>query len=136
MYYVIMLSLIVAILFGLGITFFAFQNSILVPVNLTGTILFTVPLYLVMVISVLAGIIMAWIISLADSLSHFIQIQGKESVINNDKKIIQQLKEENQNLEKENVRLLAGTENQDVGTQASEDKKPRLMKHFFRPHFS
>ena len=114
-----MLSLIVTILFGLGITFFAFQNSILVPVNPLGTQLFTVPLYLVVIISVLAGIVMAWIISLSNGLSHFIQIKGKENVIHQDKKEIKELQEQIHNLEKEQAKLLVENKSNGVNNKTS-----------------
>lgn len=119
-----MLSLIVTIIFGLGITFFAFQNSILVPVNPLGTQTFNMPLYLVSVISLLAGILMAWIISMMDGLSHFIQIHGKDNVIQNDKKAINQLQEKVHNLEIENSKLLA--ENKKVSPEASSNVRSRL----------
>ena len=117
-----MLSLIVTILFGLGITFFAFQNSILVPVNPLGTQIFNIPLYLVAIISLLAGIIMAWIISMMDGLSHFMQIRGKENVIHNDKKEIKQLKEQIHDLEIKQEKLLVEKNSNGV------DNKPSFTK--------
>ena len=114
-----MLSLIVTILFGLGITFFAFQNSILVPVNPLGTQVFSMPLYLVAVISLLAGVVMAWVISLSSGLSHFIQIKGKENVIHNDKKEIKQLNEKIHDLEIEQEKLLAENTSSGVNNKTS-----------------
>jgi uncharacterized integral membrane protein len=133
----IMLSLVVAILFGLSITFFAFQNSILVPVtlgsfNITGT-----PLYLVVIASLLVGILMAWFISAIEGMSHFMSGRKKDNVIVHDKKEIDTLRGRVQNLEEENSKLrgdkrglVMETRNERDHNQRT-DYKPSIMERLF-----
>lgn len=100
-----MLSLIVAILFGLSITYFAFQNSLGVTINLAGYQFTGVPLYIVVISAVLAGIVMAWFISALEGMSSFMSLRRKDSIINDDKKKIKNLEEKTRGLEAENARL-------------------------------
>lgn len=100
-----MLSLIVAILFGLSITYFAFQNAVGVPVTFIGYQLLDIPLYLVVVISVLSGIVMAWFISTIEGLSNHMTLRKKDHIINNDRKEMESLQKKVQDLEVENTKL-------------------------------
>ncbi|HVF68957.1 MAG TPA: LapA family protein [Xanthomonadales bacterium] len=100
-----MLSLIIAILFGLSITFFAFQNLAGVPIVIGNFFLPTVPVYLVVIVSLLVGILMAWFISAIEGMSHFMNIRRKDSVINNDKKEINALQRRINELEGKNAEL-------------------------------
>lgn len=100
-----MLSLIIAILFGLSITFFAFQNSILVPIMIGSFNIGNIPLYLVVIASLLLGIFMAWFISAMEGISHFFHIRQKDSVIHQDKKEKILLEKRIKDLEIENTKL-------------------------------
>ena len=100
-----MLSLVLAILFGLGITYFAFQNSVGVPINFADYHLIGIPLFYVVVTAVISGILMAWVISAVNSMSSFMRIRGKDSVISKDKKEIHNLQSRSHELEVENAKL-------------------------------
>jgi len=99
-----MFSLVIAILFGLSITFFAFQNSVGIPIVLGNLLLSSVPVYLVVIVSVLVGIFMAWFISALDGVSHFMNLRKKDSVINQDKKEIIALRQKVSDLQRENAK--------------------------------
>jgi uncharacterized integral membrane protein len=132
-----MLSLIVAILFGLGLTFFAFSNSISVPVAFAGIQLSAIPLYMVVVFSVLAGIVMAWFISAIDGISSHMELRGKNHRINDDQKAITALQERIHNLEVENARLKS--DNRGVMIESRDERnddyneryKPSFLERFF-----
>lgn len=104
-----MLSLVVSIIFGLGIAYFAFQNSLGVPVNLVSYHLANVPLYFVVLTSMLSGILMAWVISAVNGMSHFMRIRSKDGVIQKDQKEIQHLKTKVHEMELENEKLKTQT---------------------------
>ncbi len=132
-----MLSLIVAILFGLSITFFAFQNSVGVPIVMGNFFLQNVPVYLVVIFSILVGILMAWFISALEGVSHLLQVRRKDSVINLDKKEITALQGRIHNLEVENARLKNTSKDVVVDkkpvhvSDASYGYKPSLMERLF-----
>lgn len=101
-----MFSLVMAILFGLMITFFAFQNQTGVPI-LVGNLYFQqIPVYLVVTVSILSGIIMAWFISAFEGLGHHMNIRQKNRLINSDKHEIVALRKRIANLEAENSKLM------------------------------
>jgi uncharacterized integral membrane protein len=140
MHDVFMLSLITAILFGLIITFFAFQNSVLVPVTLGGYFLAGIPLYLVAIVSLLVGIMMAWFISAMEGMSHFMKLRRKDSIINSDKKELIDLRKKINDLESENIKLKhseekAAVENHNIAhkTEAPEDftRKSSFLERLF-----
>ena len=136
-----MISLIVAILFGLSITYFAFQNAVGVPVTFAGYQLTGVPLYLVAIFSVLAGITMAWFISAIEGISHYRSIRRKDSLIHNDQKEIAALQEKVHDLEAENARLredrgvLVDRRDERVETQNVETQDVRHKPSFFERLF-
>ncbi|HUQ85892.1 MAG TPA: lipopolysaccharide assembly protein LapA domain-containing protein [Candidatus Limnocylindrales bacterium] len=109
-----MFSLIVAILFGLSITFFAFQNAAGVPIVLGNFFLPNTPVYLVVIVSLLVGILMAWFISAIEGMSHFMNIRRKDSVIKDDRKSIAQMEDRIKKLEVENASLRHNKENREV----------------------
>jgi uncharacterized integral membrane protein len=100
-----MLSLIVAILFGVSLTFFAFQNSVGVPVALGSYQVFAIPLYLVVVFSVLLGILMASFISGIEGISSYLTLRRKNHIITTDERTINELQQKIHNLEMENAKL-------------------------------
>jgi len=56
-----MLSIFLAVIFGLGVGYFATENTTAVSLRFGELVLDNVPLYLVAVGSLLAGLIIAWI---------------------------------------------------------------------------
>ncbi len=132
-----MFSLVIAILFGLSITFFAFQNAVGVPIVLGSFFLQSIPLYLVVIVSMLAGIFMAWFISAIEGMSHFMSLRKKDSVINQDKKEIIALRQKIATLQTENSSL--HTHNRDVVVEKKTEivdvndpeYKPSLFQRIF-----
>ena len=98
--------LIVTVIFGLFIAYFATQNALPVPVTLAENTL-TIPLYFIVVGSLLVGLLLAWIISLTGSLSSFFTIHGKDKAIKEAKTEILELTKKVHELELENTRLKA-----------------------------
>lgn len=68
---------------------------------------FSIPLYLVILGSLLVGFIIAGIISSINSMFSAFKIMGKNNAINSSQKEIENLKEQIHNLELENVELKA-----------------------------
>ena len=64
-----MLSILLAVVFGLGIGYFATENTVPVALRLGNLVLENVPLYLVAIGSLLAGLAIAWIFFFARTLS-------------------------------------------------------------------
>ena len=100
-----MLSLIAVILFGLVITYFAMQNPLGVTLRLMNYQFTGIPVYLIVVISVISGIVMSWVIHLLNSFSFFLKLRGKEDVIRKEKRTIDALRKDVQNLKVENAHL-------------------------------
>ena len=99
-----MAGLIVIVALGSIIAYFATQNTSPVSVSFVGYLI-TVPLYIIVVGSLLIGFLISWIFSLVDSLSSFLKIHGKESKIKQDQKEIADLKKQIRELELENENL-------------------------------
>ena len=89
-----MLSLIVTILFGLGVAYFALQNSMNVVIHMGNYTLIGVPVYAVVVISILVGVLISWVISGLNSLAAYLALRGKDKVIKEDKRTISQLRQD------------------------------------------
>ncbi len=99
--------LIIIVIFGLAIAYFATQNTTGVTIRLAQYTWTQVPLYIVTVGSLLIGVFIAWIISLVDVISSTLTIHGKESAIKEAKKTIADLTKQVHHLELENTQLKA-----------------------------
>lgn len=109
-------TLIVTVLFGLIIAYFATQNTAVVSLNFLNYEALDIPLYVVIVGSLLAGLVLSWILSIVNGISTGFKIMGKESKIKDyGKENAEYLKQIHQ-LELENAKLKAQT-------NASEDDK-------------
>lgn len=100
-----MLALLLLIIFGLGVAYFATQNTGLVHILLGGYLMKDIPLYVIVVGSLLLGIFISWLVSMVDTFSTFFTLHGKDSEIKRIQKELQHLQHENQILEEENNRL-------------------------------
>jgi uncharacterized integral membrane protein len=100
-----MLVLLVAVLFGLGIGYFATENTIPVTIRLAEYALEDVPLYLVVVGSLLIGLFIAWILYIARSVSTRLTIYGKDQVVRKTRRNVADLEQRVHELEVENERL-------------------------------
>lgn len=97
--------IILAVIVGLGIGYFATQNTTLISLYLGPYITPGIPLYLVVIGTLLLGLLLAWVFSLVNSFSSKITLHGKENKIKEDEKTIAELTKEIHQLELENTRL-------------------------------
>lgn len=100
-----MLGLIVLVIFGLGMAYFATQNTMPTIVYIANYRLANIPMYLIVIGSLLLGMFISWIVSIADSFSSNLTIHGKDSTIKAADRTIDELQEEKHELEVENARL-------------------------------
>lgn len=100
-----MLTLFTLLILGLGIAYFAIQNTQGVTLTLANYSLTNIPLYTIAIASMLLGIVLSWILSLPDAVGSFFTIRTKENAINQAHKSIDDLREEMRQLELENARL-------------------------------
>lgn len=100
-----MLALLVAVIFGLAVGFFATQNTTPVTVQLADYALEEVPLYVVIVGSLLLGLLIAWILYIARTVSSTLTIYGKEQVVKKTRRTVADLEQRVRELEAENARL-------------------------------
>ena len=102
-----MLALIILVVFGVGIAFFATQNTQTISITLATYHLSGIPLYLIVLGSLLLGFVVSWILNFFDVISSALKIHGKESTIKNANKQISELTKRVHQLELENERLKA-----------------------------
>lgn len=102
---IFMITLILAILIGIGISLFSTQNTHPVTITLANYPLSGIPLYLIVIVSLLAGIVISFIMHTVSLLSSFFAIQQKDTTIKHAHATIANLKEKIRELELENERL-------------------------------
>lgn len=100
-----MLALLIAVIFGLAVGYFATQNITPVTIRVAEYAIEEVPLYVVIVGSMLVGLLIAWILYLARSLSSTITIYGKDTEVRKARRTVVDLEHRVQELEVENARL-------------------------------
>ncbi len=92
-------------MFGIVVSYLAIRNTTLVTLNFPGYIFNNIPLYLVILGSLLLGFLIAGVLSSINSMFSAFKIMGKNSVINSSQKEIEKLREKIQELELENSQL-------------------------------
>lgn len=102
-----MATVIITLIFGLILTFFAVQNTGPVTLRFLNYTTSGIPTYLVVVGALLVGLLLSWIISLVKDIGTGMTMRGKENKIKDYKKENTQLLKENHQLELENARLKA-----------------------------
>ena len=104
-----MATLIVIVLFGLVIGYFAIQNTGTLSLNFLNYTIPDVPIYMVVGGALLVGLLLSWIISLVGNIATGFTIRGKENKIKDYKKENAQYLKQIHQLEIENTRLMANT---------------------------
>lgn len=104
-----MATLIVTVLLGLVIAFFATQNTGTISLHFSNYTFSAIPIYIVVVGALLVGLFLSWIISLVNDIGTGFTIMGKENKIKDYKKENAELLKETHQLELENTRLKAET---------------------------
>lgn len=102
-----MLEMILGILVAIIFSFFALQNTQPVTLHLQNYVIDNVPVYLVAITSLLIGIILSFVASLAGSISSAVAIFDKDQKIRNTQKALDKLHDKIDELESENQRLKA-----------------------------
>ena len=100
-----MFAMIVLIFFGIGVAFFATQNTQTISIRLANYHFNGIPLYVIVLGSLLLGFILSWILSSFNVLSSNLKIRRKESTIRNDNKQISELTKKTHQLELESEKL-------------------------------
>jgi len=134
-----MLTLISLVLFGILVSFFTLQNTSPVTLNIAGLTFADVPLFLVILASLLIGFLISGIISGLNSVSSSFQLMGKDQTINsaqaeieNLKNRIHQLELENSNLKKVESRVVEEKVVDDYPQPSFWDR----LKHSLNPKYS
>jgi len=97
--------IIFAVLIGLGMGYFATQNTSQISLYFGSYTIQNISIYLVVIGALLLGLLLAWLFSLINSLSSKITLHGKENIIKKDEKDIAELTKEIHQLQLENTRL-------------------------------
>lgn len=100
-----MLTLILLLVFGSGIAFLALQNTGYVTLTLLNDTFPNVPLYLVIIGSMLVGVLLTYIIHLVGSISTALTIHGKDNKIKESENDLTQMTKKTHQLELENESL-------------------------------
>ena len=104
-----MATLIVTVLFGLIIAYFAIQNTAVISLNFLNYTFPGIPAYIVIVGALLVGLFSSWIISFVNDIATGFTMRGKDSKIKDYGKENAELLKLNHQLELENTRLMAET---------------------------
>lgn len=107
-----MFNLILLVIFAIGFGYFATLNTLTVPLTFGFYSFHSLPLYVVIGVSLLAGLVLSWLISLLGSLSNSIAMYGKEKEINTDKATIHAMTKQTNDLQIENAGLKGELKNE------------------------
>ena len=100
-----MLVLLVGVIFGLAIGYFATQNTTPVTIQVAQYAFKEVPLYLVIVGSLFVGLFIAWILYFAKSISSTLAIHGRDHALKRARQTTADLELRVQELQAENAQL-------------------------------
>lgn len=128
-YTVAMSLLIAAVLFGLGFAYLATQNTTGVTLQAGGYALIGIPLYLVVLGSLLVGLFMAFFMSSVGWISSAMTIRGKENRIRQTEGEADTLRQQIHKLELENSRLKG--EHKIVEREDHDDEVVTPRRNFF-----
>lgn len=126
-----MIALVILIVFGLGMAYFATQNTGLVHILVGNYMISGVPIYVLVVVAILLGIFVSWLINMVGSVSSLMALRGKDSALHKAQKAIADLEEKNRNLSLENAKLKGQeeTEGKHHKEEASVNPHAPLFKH-------
>lgn len=100
-------TLILTVLLGAIIAYFATQNTENISLNFLNYTIPSIPTYIVIVGSLLVGLFLAWVISMVNGIGTSFALSGKESKIKDYKKENDEYVKQIHKLELENTRLRA-----------------------------
>lgn len=99
-----MLAVILTLVFAIVVAYFATQNTAEVLINFP-TYSRSVPIYLVVLVSLLIGFVFAWVLHLMNAFVSFFTLIGKNNAIKKEKNANTQLTKKVQDLEIEKTKL-------------------------------
>lgn len=99
-----MLAVIVTIIFAIAVAIFATQNTSFVVINFSQYNM-SLPLYFIVLASILVGFIFAWILHLMNAFASLFALRGKDKTIMKEKKTITDLEKKVRELEIEKAKL-------------------------------
>jgi cell shape-determining protein MreC len=102
-----MFSVILLVIIAIAFGFFSTQNSIPIPVTFGDLVVSDVPLYIVLGVTLLIGLLFSWVISLANSMLFSMNLRKKDHTITDVTKDNEKLNQRLIDLEMENTRLRA-----------------------------
>ena len=111
-----MLAVIFTIIFAIAVAYFAVQNTATVVINTPGSS-HAIPLYLVVLLSLLVGFMFAWILHLMNAFASLFAFRRKDNVIKKEKKANSELTNRVHNLEIEKANLETEKKSQSVKQQ-------------------
>jgi len=100
-----MLSLILLLIVGSLMAFLSLQNRLLVPVTFFNYTLSSIPLFYVIIGSMLLGILLSYVIHLSHRVSSALTIRGKNQKIKSESLELAELTRKFHQLELENARI-------------------------------
>ena len=100
-----MLALLFLVIIGLGMAFFATQNVFPATITIANNTFSDIPLYMIVLGSLLLGIFISWVVSLTDGVSSSMALHGKNAALHNAQRTIDSLKRRIHDLELENSRI-------------------------------
>lgn len=100
-----MFTLILLVLLGLVFGYFSTQNTQTITITLANNIITSIPLYIVIGVTLLLGFTLSWLISLLDSFSVAMKLRKKDSTIKDSTRNVFDLTKRVNQLEIENATL-------------------------------
>lgn len=113
-----MFSLILLLVVGSGLVYISKFNFVPVSVNLGMYVISDVPLFYVIVASLVTGLLLSYIIFIAQSISNSFTLRGKDKEIKKNKDETLELARRVHQLELENEKIKNGTVSEIVDTNA------------------
>lgn len=125
-----MLTLLILVIFGLGMAFFATQNTLPIAITIANYTFVGVPLYGIVIGSMILGIFVSWLVNMVDAISSTLTIHGKNSALRQAHEELDTLKQEKHKLEIENAHL-RGKPQQFLAEDEEEERKQHSRPSFF-----
>jgi uncharacterized integral membrane protein len=113
-----MISLILLLVFGSGLVYLSLQNTTTVTLTFLQYSLENIPLYYVIIGSVMLGVILAYLIHLISAISLAMTMRGKDKVIKEDKKEIIEMTKKVHVLQLENAGLQKDNNPESIDTKS------------------
>jgi hypothetical protein len=118
------------IIFGLGVAYFATQNTGNVHILLGTYLISGIPLYILVIGSMLLGVFMSWLISMVNAFSVLFSIHKRDTALKHSEKEIKNLEEKNHELEMELARITGkNPQTPDEEVEEDPDRRPSFFHH-------